>query len=86
MSKAEAFDMPEHVRGYLDGHDPDCPWPGDNHSHVYRHCFEVANREREGIHWPADVARRKAAAAYLADGLPVPDDLVAFIAAKEAGE
>lgn len=66
------MDLPDNLQGYRDGRDLDTPWPSDNRSAVYRHCFEVGRREKEGRHWPAEVARQRAAAAYIADGLPVP--------------
>jgi hypothetical protein len=57
----------EFLQGYLDGKDDACPEPGPNRSHAYRHSFEVARREMRGIHWPADVARQKAAIAAALD-------------------
>tara|TARA_R110000751_G_scaffold307812_1_gene431798 strand:+ start:1947 stop:2171 length:225 start_codon:yes stop_codon:yes gene_type:complete len=67
------MDNDDHIQGYFDGRDLGTPWPSGNRSHVYRHCFEVGRREKMGCHWPAEVARQRAAAAYIADGLPVPE-------------
>ena len=59
----------ESWQGYVDGGDPSAPEPGENRSHLYRHSFEVARRERAGKHWPAHVAREKAEAARVLDGV-----------------
>lgn len=67
------MDMSEEVQASIDASDPAAPWPGENRSAVYRHCFEVRRREMEGRHWSAPEARKRAAAAYVADGRPVPD-------------
>ena len=39
----------EHIAGYTDGADPDCPEPSDQRSAAYRHSFEVARRELENL-------------------------------------
>ena len=67
------MELPDEIAGYQDGRDLSAPWPSDNRSAVYRHCFEVGRREAEGRHQPAEVARQRAANAYAADGRPIPD-------------
>lgn len=66
-------EMPDELQAYLDASDPKTPWPGQNRSAVYRHCFEVRRREMEGRHWSAQEARDRAARAYKADMRPVPE-------------
>ena len=65
--------MPDEVQAAIDASNPATPWPGENRSAVYRHCFQVRRREMAGNHWTAAEARRRAAIAYEADGRPVPD-------------
>lgn len=60
------------VEGYLDGRDLDAPWPGDNRSHIYRHCFEVGRREAVGEHWTAPEARIRARVAEIKDASLMP--------------
>ena len=59
--------MNDFAEGYRDGRDPNSPCPGENRSFAYRHSFEVARRERDGTHWSADEARRRAAIAESKD-------------------
>lgn len=73
MNGNQTTEMPEEIAAWLDASDVGTPWPGTNRSAVYRHCFEVRRREKEGRHWSADEARRRAALAYQADMRPVPD-------------
>lgn len=57
----------EHIDGYRDGRDRECPWPGDNRSHSYRHSFEVGRREVCGEHWAAPEAHQRARVANIKD-------------------
>lgn len=68
-----SLEMPEEVEAFLDASDAAAPWPGENRSAVYRHCFEVRRREMDGRPWRADEARARAALAYEADMRPVPE-------------
>jgi hypothetical protein len=58
----------EMVRGFMDGYDPDCPEPGPNQSHSYRHGFaqgrydtskDYAPRNIEAVELEADKAMDK---------------------------
>ncbi|MEN2749365.1 hypothetical protein [Sphingomonas sp. T9W2] len=58
----------EHMEGYFDGHDPDCPEPSANRSWCYRHSFAIGRRELERRHpIPAQQARAMAAVASAKD-------------------
>tara|TARA_B100000745_G_scaffold261271_1_gene185088 strand:+ start:996 stop:1202 length:207 start_codon:yes stop_codon:yes gene_type:complete len=35
----------EYIEGYLDGRDPDTPYPGDNRTHCYKHSWFIGRLE-----------------------------------------
>ncbi len=45
LAELDAEMAREHVAGYTDGGDPDCPEPSEQRSAAYRHSFEIARRE-----------------------------------------
>lgn len=50
----------EFRNGYVDGRDPDSPWPSDNRHPAYIHSFKVARAEIEGNPIPASISRQRA--------------------------
>jgi hypothetical protein len=50
----------DHVEGYLDGRDPNCPEPNTNRSAAYKHSFEVGRTELANQPIPAVLSRLSA--------------------------
>ena len=60
LSEIEAELEREHVEGYSDGRDPDCPEPSEQRTAAYRHSFAVGRAELANKVRPAFLLRLEA--------------------------
>jgi hypothetical protein len=57
LAALDADLMRDHVEGYTDGTDPNCPEPNANRSEAYMHSFNVGRAERDNCPIPAVLSR-----------------------------